>query len=82
MISPLQFADDTLIIYEAREDQKNVKIILLCYIVVSRLKVNVFKSDLLGVRAEDHLLSQYADILGWKVGSFPANLFWAAVMHW
>lgn len=36
MISPLQFADDTLIIYEAREDQKNVKIILLCYIVVSR----------------------------------------------
>lgn len=46
------------------------------------IESELFKSELLGVRVEDHLLYQYADILRWKVGSFPANLFWAAFMHW
>lgn len=49
LISYLQFADDTIIFCKADEDQvKNVKTILLCFEAVSGMKVNFFKSELLG----------------------------------
>ena len=73
-ISHLQFADDTLIFCEANEDQiKNVKAILICFETVSGLKINFFKSKLIGIKVEESLISHLARILGCKVGSFPAT---------
>lgn len=49
-VSHLQFADDTIIFFEAFEEQvKNVKAIMLCFEAVFGLKVNFFKSELIGV---------------------------------
>ena len=57
-ISHLQFADDTLIFCEAKEDQiKNVKAILYCFEAVLGLKINFFKSELIGIRVEESLMS-------------------------
>lgn len=65
MISHLQFADDTLIFFEANEVQvKNVKAILLCFEVVSSWKINFFKSQLIGIRVEDQAISKLADVFG------------------
>lgn len=52
---------------------KNVKATLLCYEAVSDLRVNFFKSEMLGVRVKENLLLHYADILVCKVSSFPAT---------
>ena len=63
MISHLQFADDTLIFFEANEVQvKNVKAFLLCFEVVSSWKINFFKSQLIGIRVEDQAISKLADV--------------------
>lgn len=46
---------------------------MFCYEAVSGLKVNFSISELLTMRVDDQLLSHYAEILGCKVGSFPAT---------
>ena len=52
-INHLQFADDTLIFCGANEDHvRNVKITILRFEAVSRLKVNFFKNELFGLRSE------------------------------
>lgn len=52
---------------------KNVIAILRCYKVVSGLKVNLFKSVIIGIHAKHHLLHRLADIMGCNVGSFPTS---------
>lgn len=54
----------------------NVKAILLCFEAVSGMKINFFKSEILGVSIEEPALTHYADILGCNVGSFPSILLY------
>lgn len=70
----LQYAEDSLIFCGEDEEQiRNVKSILLGFEVVSGLKVNFFKSELIGIRMEDSMLSKYAEILGCRVADLPAS---------
>lgn len=56
------------------EDQlRNVKATLLSFEAVLGLKVNFFKSELIGTRAEESVLCKYADILGCRVGDLPVS---------
>lgn len=56
------------------EDQlRNVKATLLCLEAVLGLTVNFFKSELIGIRAEESVLCKYADILGCRVGGLPVS---------
>lgn len=72
VINHLQFLDDTLIFCPAKlEHLMNVKAILLCLEVVSFLKINFFKSELIGIKVDEYTLSSIAEILGCGVGSFP-----------
>eukprot|EP00268_Persea_americana_P038868 TRINITY_DN38524_c0_g1_i1.p1 TRINITY_DN38524_c0_g1~~TRINITY_DN38524_c0_g1_i1.p1 ORF type:complete len:155 (+),score=21.32 TRINITY_DN38524_c0_g1_i1:451-915(+) len=71
--SLLHFADDTLIFCAANEDRiQNVKATLLCFEAMSGLKINFFKSELIGIRVGEALLTHYVDILGCKVGHLPS----------
>lgn len=73
-INYLQFANDTFIFCAANVYQvKSVKASLLCFEVVSGLKVNFFKRKLVGIRVEASLLSRLANLIGCKVGSFPMS---------
>lgn len=46
---------------------------MLCFEAISGLKINFFKSELLGIRVENPSLVRFAEILGCKVGSFPVS---------
>jgi hypothetical protein len=55
-LSHLQFADDTLIFSSASlYSLQNIKRILLCFELISGLKVNFYKSSIIGVGIEDHV---------------------------
>lgn len=71
-VSHLQFADDTLIIGEnCSKNIWSIKALLQLFESVSGLKVNFFKSQLLGVNVEDGWLQQAASFLNCKVRVFP-----------
>lgn len=68
-ISYLQFA--MLVSCNVSENQiKNAKATLICFEAASGLKVNLFKSELIGIRVKDSLMHKYAES---TVGSFPAT---------
>lgn len=72
VISHLQYADGTLLIREAcHENLWVMKTVLRCFELVSGLKVNFFKSSLLGVNVSSTFLSTGADFLNCKVGKVP-----------
>ena len=56
-ITYLQFADDTILFCDAEEEQlRNFKAILLCFEAVLGLRVNFFKSELIGIRVDESRL--------------------------
>lgn len=68
-VTHLQFVDDTIIFYEANEEEvRIVKAIMLCFDAISRLKVIFLKSELIGVGLEEERVMLLADIMGCKVG--------------
>ncbi|MCH80227.1 cysteine-rich receptor-like protein kinase [Trifolium medium] len=71
-ISHLQFADDTLVI--GKRSWANiftVKAILQLFEIISGLKVNFHKSELIGINVDDSWLKDAASVLNCKVGSLP-----------
>ena len=52
---------------------RNVKATVICFEAASGLKVNFFKSELIWIGVEDHLLVKYANIMGCRVGGLPAT---------
>lgn len=73
-ISNLQFADDTFLFCDAEEDQlRNIKVILLCFKAVSGLRINLFKSELIGIKVNEDWDARLGDILWCKAGSLPTS---------
>lgn len=76
MVTHLQFVDDTLIFCAAKEERvENMVAILGCFEGVSSLKVNLFKSALIGILVEGNILRILADFMWCRVGSLPASYF-------
>ena len=72
VLSNLQFADDTLIFSSASlSSLQNVKRILLCFELISGLKVNFYKSSIIGVGIKDHICNYTAQILRCKQEQLP-----------
>jgi hypothetical protein len=71
-ISHLQYADDTLCIGEATIDNLwALKAILRGFETVSDLKVNYWKSNLMGVNVSNEFLTVASDFLNCRVNSIP-----------
>ena len=65
------FADDTILFCDADEEQiLYIQMLLLCFQAVTRLKVNVLKSEMvpIGEVPNIHVL---AELLGCRIGSLP-----------
>lgn len=74
MVTHLQFADDTLIFCAAKEEQvQNLVAIIRFFEAVSGLKVNLFKSEVIGISVEGHILHCLVDLMGCEVGSLPTT---------
>ena len=71
-ITHLQYADDTLLFCEAQWEQlATFKRILTCFELTSGLRMNLFKSVLIGVNFDDTTVGDWAVRLKCKHGSFP-----------
>ncbi|XP_058088931.1 uncharacterized protein LOC131235665 [Magnolia sinica] len=51
----------------------NLQKILVCFEVVSGLRINITKSEMLGIRLEERELGKLASLIGCKTGSFPST---------
>ncbi|XP_076926127.1 uncharacterized protein LOC143589178 [Bidens hawaiensis] len=71
-ISNLLFADDAIMLGEwSLENVNNLARILRIFHIISGLTINLAKSCLIGVEAEDGEIQKFASILHCKVGSTP-----------
>ncbi|GKD01973.1 RNA-directed DNA polymerase, eukaryota [Tanacetum coccineum] len=71
-ISHLFYADDAMFIGEWSESNlKNIVKILKCFFLVSRLKINIHKSQVLGVGVPRNLVTQAASMIGCVVMQKP-----------
>jgi hypothetical protein len=72
VVSHLQYVDDTLYIGEASwENLWAVKAILRGFEMVSGLKVNFWKSNLMGINVSQEFLSSASNFLNCRIGSVP-----------
>ena len=68
----LQYADDTIICIEDDVDKAvNLKLLLYMFEMMSGLKVNFQKSEILTVGGDENVVNKYAEIFNCEVGSFP-----------
>ncbi|XP_071709331.1 uncharacterized protein [Rutidosis leptorrhynchoides] len=71
-VSHLQYADDTIFFGEyVRENLKSLLHLLKCFELASGLKINMRKSNLLGVGIPNDEVKVLADDIGCDMGSFP-----------
>ena len=71
-VSHLQFADDTIFFSNTREEElQTLKSLLLVFRHISRLKVNLEKSNIYGINLAQNHLSRLAELLDCKASGWP-----------
>ncbi|GKV05161.1 hypothetical protein SLEP1_g17203 [Rubroshorea leprosula] len=71
-LSHLQFADDSIFFSEATDQNVMVlKSVLRCFEMASGLKVNFFKSSLIGLNVEKNEMEIFANKLNCAIGQIP-----------
>ena len=71
-VAHLQYADDTIILVQNVEEELiNLKLILLCFEIISGLKINFLKSEVIVLGASPQEQARVANLLNCKTGSFP-----------
>ena len=71
-VAVLQYADDTIICIEDDVDEAvNLKLLLYMFEMMSGLKVNFQKSEILTMGGDESVVNKYAEIFDCEVGSFP-----------
>lgn len=73
-VSHLQFAYDTITFCDASlYEVENLKSILCWFELISGLKINFDKSEMIGIRVENNFLHLLANAIGCKIGHFPSK---------
>lgn len=76
----LQYADDTILLFQDNlEQDKNVKRILSLFEIMSGLKINFHKSEVICVGLEENRIKLFEDILTCKRGNLPFRCLGIAV---
>ena len=71
-VAILQYADDTIIcLKDDMEVARNMKLLLYLYEMMSGLKINFLKSEIILVNGEDSKCAQYAGLFNCQLGVFP-----------
>lgn len=73
-VSHWQFAYDTITFCDASlYEIENLKSILCWFELISGLKINFDKSEMIGIRVENNFLHLLANAIGCKIGHFPSK---------
>lgn len=68
----LQYADDTIIcLKEDMEIARNMKLLLYLYEMMSGLKINFNKSEVIVLQGDDELHDQYSELFNCQIGMSP-----------
>ena len=71
-VAILQYADDTIIcIKEDIDIAKNMKILLYIYELMTGLKINFSKSEVIMINGADDMYLHYAELFNCQTGTFP-----------
>ena len=71
-VAILQYADDTIIsLKNDFEKARNMKLLLYLYEVMSGLKINFSKSEIILVNGDNDTQILYAELFNCQVGLFP-----------
>uniref|UniRef100_A0A453DWC1 Reverse transcriptase domain-containing protein n=1 Tax=Aegilops tauschii subsp. strangulata TaxID=200361 RepID=A0A453DWC1_AEGTS len=71
-VAVLQYADDTIICMEHDvEKAVNLKLLLYMFEMMSGLKINFQKSEILTVGGDESIIREYAELFNCDIGSFP-----------
>ncbi|GKA74736.1 putative RNA-directed DNA polymerase, eukaryota, reverse transcriptase zinc-binding domain protein [Tanacetum coccineum] len=72
IVSHLMYADDVIFLGEWSESNvRNLLCMLRCFYLVSGLKINVHKSNIIGVSVSNEIVNSMAKIIGCGVANFP-----------
>jgi hypothetical protein len=73
-VTHLQYADDTMIMFEGSDlDIQNTKFLLLCFEAMSGLKINFDKSEVVVLGYPPETQQRIADNLNCRLATFPVN---------
>ena len=68
----LQYADDNIMFLDNDlEKARNLKCILLCFEMMSGMRINYDKSEIVPLNLDDQDTLEISDILGCPAGTFP-----------
>jgi hypothetical protein len=71
-VAILQYADDTIIcLKDDFEKARNMKLLLYLYELMSGLKINFGKSEVIMIHGDDDKHLMYADLFNCQTGAFP-----------
>uniref|UniRef100_A0A803P465 Reverse transcriptase domain-containing protein n=1 Tax=Cannabis sativa TaxID=3483 RepID=A0A803P465_CANSA len=70
-VSHLQFADDTIFFVENEQSLHKLLRVVEAFCAISGLKINLSKSQLLGICMDEEIVSRLARRIGCEVGSWP-----------
>lgn len=71
-VTHLQYADDTMLLFEPDDHSiDSIKLILLAFEVISGLKINFLKSEVIAIGMAGQEATRVANLLNCKLGSFP-----------
>jgi hypothetical protein len=77
-VTHLQYADDTMILIEKDDTSiANLKFILICFELLSGLKINYHKSEVIVMGVSSQEQTRVANLLNWQEGAFPLGI-WAS----
>jgi hypothetical protein len=71
-VTHLQYADDTMIMIENDDTSiTNLKFLLICFELLSGLKINYHKSEVIVMGVSSQEQARVANLLNYKEGAFP-----------
>uniref|UniRef100_A0A0A8Y5Y3 Reverse transcriptase domain-containing protein n=1 Tax=Arundo donax TaxID=35708 RepID=A0A0A8Y5Y3_ARUDO len=78
----LQYADDTILFLDRSvENANNFKWIMTCFELMSGMRVNYHKSELIPIYMHEEECITYANIFGCPVGNFPIRYLGIPLHH-
>ena len=81
-VAILQYADDTVICFEHYEEAAvRLKLLLCIFELMSGLKINFLKSEILCVGGDDNILASYAELFNCQIGHFPMKYLGVPVIY-